>query len=452
MRIVILFLCLFLSVTAVAQKNVQYTMTKEQLEAKKKEIQESIKETEAQLEVVKNKKGATLAELRVLQNQLADRQRLIGSINDQLDNVENTIKLSSKEVLNLRQKLGQLKIRYAQSIRYAYTTRSSYDMIAFLFSSRDFNDAMRRMKYLKKFRDFRRDQVEQIYMTQTQLQHKIGALNVTKEELVNRQKEKVEQTQKLKEETDRQTQVMQELKGQESELLRSIEKNRKIANNVNKAIQHYIEMEMEKARKAAEEEEKHRLAEAKKEANATKTPTSSKEENNPPPAVGPSRIKAPPAAAPELKLTPTDVALASNFEGNKGKMYWPVDKGYISDHFGIHPHPVEQKVMINNDGIDIQTSEDASVKVVFDGTVSRIFSADGSSQIIMVTHGNYFTVYNGLASVSVKEGQHVTTRQVVGKVAVGDDNIPTIKFQIWRGGGKGKMVKLNPEQWLGKAH
>ncbi|MFI5195878.1 MAG: murein hydrolase activator EnvC family protein [Chitinophagales bacterium] len=453
MRIALLFLCLFLTVAAIAQKNVQYTMTKEQLEAKKKEIQESIKETEAQLETIKNKKGATLAELQVLQNKLAERQSLINNINDQLDNVESTIKSSSKEILTLKQKLDQLKIRYAQSIRYAYTTRSSYDMMAFLFSSRDFNDAMRRMKYLKKFRDFRKDQVEQIYMTQTQLQHKIGALNVTKEELVNKQKEKVEQTQKLKEDADKQNQVLQELKGRESELLKSIEKNRKIANNVNKAIQHYIEMEMEKARKAAEEEEKRRLAEAKREANAVKPTAPGKEENNPPPATGPSRVKAQPAAAPELMLTPTDMALASNFEGNKGKLYWPVERGYISDHFGTHPHPVEQKVMIENSGIDIQTDQNATVRAVYDGTVTNIFSpTGGSSESVMIKHGNYFTVYNGLSNVSVTKDQHVTAKQIIGKVGNGDDNIPTINFQIWKAGSKGKSQKLNPELWIGKAH
>ena len=451
MRIAILFLCLFLSVTAVAQKTVQYTMTKEQLEAKKKEIQDAIKETEAELETVKNKKGSTLAELRVLQNKLAERQRLIDNIDDQLGDIERTIKSSSKEVLTLKQKLDQLKIRYAQSIRYAYETRSSYDMLAFLFSSSDFNDAMRRMKYLKKFRDYRKQQVEQIHMTQTQLQHKIGTLNLTKEELVNAQKEKVEQTQQLKQETDQKNQVIEELKGKESELLKSIENNKRIAGRINTAIQHYIEMEMEKAAKAAAaEEEKRRKAEEIAKANAAKATAAEPETNNVTKFTPKERTPA--VSAPELLLTPTDVALASNFEGNKGKLYWPVEKGYIIDRFGPHPHPAQPKVTIDNPGIDIQTDENAPVRSVFDGTVTNVFSVAGSnSQVVMIKHGNYFTVYNGLASVTVTKDQHVTVRQVIGKVADNDENLPVINFQIWKWNGKKSNIKLNPELWIGKA-
>jgi len=460
MRLSIIFFCLALSTASVAQvKTVPYVMTKEEkdrLESEKKRIIAEIKENEAQLEIVKNKKGATMAELRVLQNQLAERQRLIGSINGQLSGIDRTIKQSSKEVGNLKMRLDQQKVRYAQSLRYAYQTRSSYDMLAFLFSSHDFNDAMRRMKYLKKFRDFRREQVGQIHNTQDQLQSKIGKLNADKEELENRQKEKLEQTQKLKEETDMQQQKMQELKGQESELLRNIEKNRAIANRVNKAIERYIQMEMEKARKAAEEEERKRLAEANKNAaaNPANPPAGSGNGNpppgGPPPGTATTTRPRPAVVNPDVLLTPTEEALASSFEGSKGHLNWPVDKGYISDHFGTHPHPAAPKVMIDNAGIDIQTSENAPVKAVYDGTVSRVFSTGGSAQIVMITHGNYFTVYNGLASVSVREGQPVKARQVLGTAATNDENIPTVNFQIWKSGAKKTQVKLNPEQWIGK--
>ncbi len=459
MRLTTILFCMVLATAAMAQqpKAPQYTMTKEQLEAEKKKIIAEIRENEAQLEIVKNKKGATMAELRVLQNQLAERQRLIGSINGQLSGIDRTIKQSSKEVGNLKLRLDQQKVRYAQSLRYAYQTRSSYDMLAFLFSSRDFNDAMRRMKYLKKFRDFRRDQVNQIHSTQDQLQNKIGKLNADKEELENRQKEKLEQTEKLRQETDLQQQKMQELKGQESELLRNIEKNRAVANRVNKAIERYIQMEMEKARKAAEEEERKRLAEASKNApaNPANPPAHPGSTNNPPasgppPGTAPTSRPRPTVVTPDVLLTPTEEALASSFEGSKGRLNWPVDKGYISDHFGTHPHPAAPKVMIDNAGIDIQTSENAPVKAVFEGTVTKVFSTLGSAQIVMITHGNYFTVYNGLTNVTVREGQAIKARQVLGTAALNDENVPTINFQIWKSGAKKTQVKLNPEQWIGK--
>ena len=135
MRVTAFLLCLLLSVSAIAQKQlpVQYTMTKEQYEAERQKILDAINETQQQLDAIKNDKKATMSQLRALQNKLADRQRLIGNINQQLDNIDNTIKTSSTEVGTLKQRLEVLKVRYAQSIRYAYETRSSYDMLAFLF-------------------------------------------------------------------------------------------------------------------------------------------------------------------------------------------------------------------------------------------------------------------------------------------------------------------------------
>ena len=454
MRITGLLLFILLSVCAAAQqKTVEIQYSKEQLQAKRKEIMDAINETQQQLDALKNDKKATMGQLRALQNKLAQRQNLIANINDEMQDIDNTIRSSSKEVDNLKQKLEQLKIRYAQSIRYAYETRSSYDMLAFLFSSTDFNDAMRRMKYLKKFRDFRKQQVEQIRTTQNQLQHKIGTLHAEKaqkDELLTSQQQ---QKQVLLQETNITNQVMQDLKGKESELLKQIESNRRTAAKVDKLITQIIEREIAKATKAAEEEDRKREA-AEKKANATANATNSSNnnntENNPPKVLPHSKPKT--GGSQPLLLTPTDSALSSNFEGNKGKLYWPVEKGFISDHFGTHPHPIETKVMINNTGVDIQTSPGATVRAVFDGTVSTVLTMDGV-KMVMIKHGNYFTVYNNLQSVSVSKEQQVKTNQPIGVVANDDNGEPTVKFAIYKANGKkGGSSNLNPELWLGKAH
>ena len=447
MRITGLLLFILLSVCAAAQqKTVEIQYSKEQLQAKRKEIMDAINETQQQLDALKNDKKATMGQLRALQNKLAQRQNLIANINDEMQDIDNTIRSSSKEVDNLKQKLEQLKIRYAQSIRYAYETRSSYDMLAFLFSSTDFNDAMRRMKYLKKFRDFRKQQVEQIRTTQNQLQHKIGSLNAEKaqkDELLNSQQQ---QKQVLLQETNQTNQVMQDLKGKESDLLKKIEANKKTAAKVNKLINNIIEREIAKATKAAEEEDRRNDA-AEKKAAASAT-SSGSNDNNPPKVLVHSKSK---SDSQPLLLTPTDVALSSNFEGNKGKLYWPVEKGYISDHFGTHPHPIETKVMIDNAGVDIQTSPGATVKAVFEGTVKSI-TVLGGVKMVLIQHGNYFTVYNNLQSTSVSPLQHVSTNQPIGVVANDDNGEPTVNFQIWKVIGKKGSTKLNPETWLGKAH
>lgn len=453
MRISRLIICMLLSVSALAQqKPVEYVPpTKAQLELKRKELQDAINETERQLNDIKKEKNGSLSQLRALQNKLAQRQSLIGNINEEIGGIDNTIRSSSREVLTLKQKLDQSKVRYAQSIRYAYETRSSFGMLAFLFSSADFNDAMRRMKYLKKFRDFRKQQADQIRLSENQLQHKIGELNVTKaqkDELLNKQ---VQQKQELVKETDQTNQVVQQLKGKESELMANIEKNRIVANRVNRAIQVYIEAEMAREAKRAEEEEaKRKAAEAKNPAvTGVKNPAKSATEpaNNIKPSAKPTKTE-----APTLLLTPTDVALASRFEENKGKLYWPVEKGYITDHFGVHQHPLYTHVQINNYGIDIQTDENAPVRAVFDGVVTNVFSADGSTQVVMLAHGNYFTVYSGLANTPLKVNDHVTVKQVIGHVGKNLEELPVINFQIWKSNGSKKQrANLNPEAWIGKA-
>jgi septal ring factor EnvC (AmiA/AmiB activator) len=454
MRIAIGIILLLLSVSAFSQPQVQYSMSKDTLIARRKAIMEAINETEKQLLAIKNDKQATMGQLRALQNKLADRQRLIGNINQELNGIDKDIRVSSREVQTLKQKLEQLKMRYAQSIRYAYTTRSSYDMLAFLFSSRDFNDAMRRMKYLKKFRDFRKYQVLQIHLTQNQLKQKIGTLNAEKtqkDQLLNTQ---VQQKQVLLKETDQTNQVINDLKSKESKLLADIEKNRKVTARINKAINDLIEREMAKAAKAAEEEAKKAGADPSKTAK-TGSKTGIRSSEDPGVAVNNVPRSTPrPRAEVSLMLTPEDVELAGNFEGNKGRMYWPVEKGYITDHFGVHPHPLAPKVMVDQPGVDIQTDENAKVRCVFNGVVTNIFSVTGgNSQIVMVKHGNFFTIYSGLSSVSVRKDDEVNVKQTIGTVSINDEGLPVINFQIWKSGGsKGGNVKLNPEQWIGKAH
>jgi septal ring factor EnvC (AmiA/AmiB activator) len=435
MRIFVSILFVFFSVTALCQSTTQYSMSKEEMMAKRKEIMDAISETEKQLAAIKSDKQATMGQLRALQNKLAERQRLIRNINDEVNDIDNNIRRSSKEVTSLKSKLDHLKERYVQSLRYDYENRSSYDMLAFLFSAHDFNDAWRRMTYLKKFRDYRKQQVEQIRVMQGQLTTKIGTLNQEKN-----QKDKVldvqmQQKQVLVKETEQTNQVVNDLKGKESQLLRDIEKNRATTARINKAINSMIEMEMAKAAKRAEE-----AAAKTKPVGATKPEEA---------APTPGKPRPPRADAPTLMLTPNDIELAKNFEGNKGKLYWPVDKGYIIEHFGEHPHPLAPQVMIDNVGVDIQTDERATIRAVFDGTVSKVFSVSGSAQIVMIVHGNYFTVYSGLATVSVKSGQQVTAKQPIGTVATNSEDLPVINFQVWRSNGH-SQIKLNPEQWIGR--
>ncbi|MBS1688710.1 MAG: peptidoglycan DD-metalloendopeptidase family protein [Bacteroidetes bacterium] len=482
MRLKAFIICILLSFAAAAQQPAP-SAARTELENRRKQIMEAIKQTEEQLDATKKNKNATMGQLRALQAKLAERQRLIGNINDEIGEINNSIQQSSKEVLTLRQQLEQYKMRYAQSLRYAYETRSSYDMMAFLFSSNDFNDAVRRIRYLKKFRDYRKEQVEQIRQTQNQIQNKIGVLNNQKNQKDQLLSTQVQQKQVFEKETNETNEVVKDLKGQEKQLMAEIERNRKAAAKVNKAISDVIRREIEAERRKAEEEERKRQEEERRKllmvgpSNTLPPPSN----NNGHPANGNTKgnvtvnnnaannannnaggnvaatrpvprtnVPAKPAPAYNLSITPEAMALSNSFENNHGRLPWPVEKGFISDQFGRHPHPVYEKVMIENNGIDIRTTPGASARAIFDGKVVNVFSVTGDSWIVIVSHGRYYSVYNGLSKVYVKKDQAVHTKEVIGTVGNNDEGEPTINLQIWKDQGKGSQVKIDPTPWIAR--
>lgn len=450
MRILLFVICLGLCIPVFAQ---QGTTSRADLENKRKEIMDAIRETEEQLEATKKDKKATIGQLRALQNKLAERQKLISNINTQIDQISTNIELSASEVNMLRQKLDELKMRYAQTIRYAYENRSTYDMLAFIFSSSDFNDAVRRMQYLKKFREYRKHQADLIRTTETQIERKIGVLNnekTQKDELLTSQ---VEQKQVLEKETNETNKVVLDLKGREKELTSSIEKNRKAAKQLDRAISDIIRREIEAARKKAEEEAARQAALA-----ASKNPTSKYNTGKPVTTTinlggGKSNATtstAPSSSAPSyaLSLTPEVTALSNNFQANKGKLPWPVSKGFIAEPFGRHQHAVEEKVMVENDGVEIQTTQGASAYAVFDGTVTGVAYVPGMGQFVLINHGQYFTVYSRLTNILVKKGDKVHMKQALGTVMQNDDGVPMIHFELWRVAGNNSSSPVDPATWI----
>lgn len=446
------------------------------LERRRQAILQSIQESQQQLAETKKNKNATLSQLRALQAKLDARLRLISNINEEMDAIDGTIQSSTKEVGHLQSNLEVLKMRYAQSIRYAYASRSSSSMLAFLFSSSDYNDAIRRLKYLKRYRDYRQQQADEIRNTQGRIEHKIGELNTQKQQKNVLLSAEEQQRQVLQQETNETNNVVKELKGREKQLLSDIQKNQKAARQVDRAVAAIIQREIEEqrrraqeeARRAAAAEEARRKAEEQRRlANNSKyggmnvatgsgaSGTSSSGSNSSNPArttssnpssvtsnVNATRPRHQAASVADLSLTPEAQALSNSFAANRGRLPWPVERGTITGQFGLHKHPVAN-VMIENNGIDIQTAPGAAARAVFDGTVTGIFYIAGAGQNVIITHGDYFTVYANLASVSVSKGQSVHTKQAIGTVGNNDDGLPTINFQIWKGRGK-----LNPSSWI----
>ncbi len=469
MRLFSSFILVLLSVSVLAQQP-----TREELEQRRKQLLETIRETESQLAATKQNTKATMGELRALQAKLAGRQKLINNINQEIDQIGNSIHQSSSEIEKLRGNLDILKAPYAQSVRYAYKSRSSYDMLAFLFSSNDFNEAMRRMKYLKRYRDYRKDQADQIRLTQTKLQEEVSNLNSEKAKKDILLAAEEQQKQAIEEDKNKTNDVIKELKGQEKELTAKIMKNRRIQQQIDKAVEEIIRKELELARKKAEEERKRREAEEKRlreeeerrkalAANTASKPASNITVNNntpnppPPPADKPAAkpttaTTTVTATRPEVKrpeqnygLTPEAAALSNNFESNKGKLPWPVEKGFISLGYGPYKHPIAEKVTLYNNGVNITTNTGANVRACFEGTVSRVFTMDNKNWNVIISHGRYFTLYMNLSKVFVKLDQKVSTKQNIGTAAVNEDGESVVNFQIWV-----ETNKVNPEPWIAR--
>ncbi|MBZ0100481.1 MAG: peptidoglycan DD-metalloendopeptidase family protein, partial [Taibaiella sp.] len=352
--------------------------------------------------------------------------------------------------------------------------RSSYDMLAFLFSSNDFNEAFRRMKYLKRYRDYRKDQAEQIRTTQAKLQGEINSLNTekAKKDLLLTAEE--QQKQAIEEDKNKTDRVIKELKGQEKDLTAKILKNRRIQQQIDKAVEEMIRKELELARKKAEEERRQREAEERRlreeeekrkalAANTTTKPGSNIAVNNNAGRVGPPANTAAPASKPaatatppkpkpvpskpayDYGLTPEAAALSNSFESNRGKLPWPVEKGYISLGFGPYKHPIAEKVTLDNLGVNISTAPGATIRSSFEGTVLKVFTMDGKNWNVLINHGRYSTLYMNLSDVTVKSNQKVSTKQSIGKAAVNEDGESVINFQVWL-----ETKKQNPELWIAR--
>ncbi len=483
MRRIAIIIFVFLSLSTFAQQQ----PTRSELEKRRQGIMESIRQTEEQLEATKRDKNATIGQLRALQNKLAQRQNLINNINQEIGQINNNITKSSNEVNHLKENLVTLKLRYAQSVRAAYKSRSSYDMLAFLFSSTDFNEAMRRLKYLKKYRDHRKEQATQIRIAQGEIVRKIDVLNNEKAQKDVLLTAEMQQKTAIQDETNETNKVVKDLKGREKDLLADIDKNKKAAKQLDRAVAEIIRREIEIARKKAEEEQRRKAEEErrKKEEEARlaaaktsngmsvntgsglKTIGNAPASNNTKPNT-PTTAASKPATtnntaptnntpvatvAPRPKvvnnynysLTPEAAALSSNFESSKGRLPWPVEKGFVSDGFGRHQHPVAEKVTVDNNGIDIRTSTNATARAVYEGVVSKVFYISGRNWNVLISHGRYYTLYSMLENVSVKADQKVSTKQPIGTVGVNDDGETVINFQVWREGNK-----LDPSAWIAR--
>ncbi|MCB2221481.1 MAG: peptidoglycan DD-metalloendopeptidase family protein [Bacteroidetes bacterium] len=378
---------------------------KSKLQENKKKIEEEIKYNSKLLDETKKTKTTTLNQLVILKKQISDRERLIDNLNEEIRTTNHQIELNNEILADLKRDLLNLKEEYAQMIYYAYKNRNSFDRLMFVFSSHDFNQAYRRIKYFQQYTAYRETQAELITQTQNEISLTIEELEVFRNQKFTLLAKQEEERDKLNQERDQQNRAYQSLSRKEKELAATIKAKEKAAKKLQSEIEKIIAEEI-------------RLASEKSGTTATGT----------------------------FALTPDEMELSANFLQNQGGLPWPVERGIISSTFGEHPHPVLKQVKTKNNGIDILTDEGMEARAIFGGEVTRVMSIPNYNYVVMIRHGEYLTVYSNLVEVYVTRGQKIETKQTLGKIYTDIKDLKTeLHFEIW----KGKTL-LNPEGWLAK--
>lgn len=408
----------------------QPAQDKSQLEKERKEIQKELNEIQSQYNKVKGQTKQTVGQLNILKRKISLQEQYIGSINKEIKGIDDDIYLSNLEIYRLQKQLDTLKSQYAKTVVYAYKNRSSYDYLNFIFSANSFNDAIRRISYLKSYRAYREKQVGTILETQQLIaqrkQQQLGRKQQKNVALDNQTKQ-VEELAIQKKEKDV---IVAQLKSKEKDLSKQIAAKKKKDRDLQNAITAIVRREIEAAKKEAE-------AKAKAEADAKKKADDLAKKNKP--AENPATVKPgtnpatnpttttttkrnEPAKKPDsyLNFNATDVALNNKFELNKAKLPWPVDNGVVTLNFGNNK--IDNTLLtFDNPGLTISTpSSGVPVKAVFDGEVSGVYNL-GDGMAITIRHGKYFTTYSNLSSVTVSKGSTVKTGQQIGKAGKDDD-------------------------------
>ena len=405
------------------------------LEKERQQIQKELKEIQGMYDQIKAKKKQSIGQLTILNRKIALQEQYLNNINREIRAIDDDIYLANLEIYRLTRQVDTLKQQYARTVVYAYKNRSNYDYLNFIFSASSFNDAVRRVSYLKNYRAYRAKQMQTILQTQDQIakrkQQQLGRKEQKNIVLTNQTKE-VQVLAVQKKEKDA---VVNELKSKEKELANQIAAKKKRDREVQNAINAIVRREVEAARKAAADEI------ARKNANITPTVITTTEKGT---AKGTTR-RTDPAAKPEsyLNLNATDVALNSNFQANKLKLPWPVDNGVVTVRYG-NQKVENTNLTFDSPGITIATpSAGMPVKAIFEGEVSAVYAV-GDAMAITIRHGRYFTTYVNLSGVTVSKGAQVKTNQVIGRSGSNEDGDGgQIDFILMM-----EARNLDPQQWL----
>ena len=377
--------------------------TVESLEKKIKSIQKDIKLAEKLLKETSKDKEATINQVTLLQTQIKQRENLIKTYQNQVNALNKEIQKNKNGIAAAQKDLALFQKEYANLLLIAYRNKGKTNNLLFVFSSEDFNQAMRRMRYIQELNDQVKVKIEEIKDTQEKINKQLNANENNKKEIEKVLAKEKEEKASLVKDRDKLNKDLASLKKKESQIQKDIKKKENETKKLKKEIEKII---AEEIRKAKEREEL-----AKK--NNTKS---------------------------------VDYNLSSSFAQNKGKLPYPVEQGIITGRYGLTQHPTQKKVTVNNNGVDISTTKGAKARSVFDGEVCFVTS-QGNNNAILIRHGLYFTLYSNIEKIFVKTGDKVKTGQEIGRIHTNvSDGKTILHFEIWQE----NRTTVNPALWIRK--
>jgi septal ring factor EnvC (AmiA/AmiB activator) len=361
------------------------------------QLEKEINYTNELLKSTQKGKEDSYYKIDLLSRQISQHERILLTIQQEITSISNDIDAKQLEIRKKESELTALKDEYAKMIYFANRNRSSYDKLMFLFASKDFNQAYKRLKYFEQYSYYRKNQIRLIQDRQKSLDSKVKLLEKDRAEKMRLRLKESQTKEKLNQQTIDQQRGLNRLQSQEKSLKADLRKKENQRLALVKAVEKLITKEAEKSKKTA--------------------------------------------------LTPEELTLSGNFENNQGKLPWPVDRGVLFSSFGEHAHPYLKGIITRNDGIDIATEEGAQARAVFDGEVRSIISVPGTANFaILIKHGNYFTLYSNITKAIVSPGEKVRVKQNLGEIYKDPtDQSTKLQFQLWK-----NTTKMNPINWLKK--
>ena len=414
------------------------TSQQEKLEERKAQIQREIRENESLLQSVKKKEKTAVNVIIIQNNKIKLKEKLIQTTEKQTKLLNNDMYINQVQINKLKKELKELKEDYAKMILKSYKSRSEQSRAMFILSSENFQQAYKRVQYMKQYTNYRKLQGEEIQSKSVELIDYNGKLDVQKTEKEKLIAEKEKERLSLLKEKMEQQKLVESIKKDKNKIASEIKKKQQEAKAIDRQIDRLIREAIAEANRKAAMEKAMEKAKAQSKAESK---VETKEELK---TRAKSLVSTAPVSSSKIELTPEAKIIADNFKANRGRLPFPVEKGFISLGYGDQPHPVYKTLTVHNSGVEITTEQGAAARAVFDGVVTSVIVLSPVNKAVMIQHGDYFTVYQNLSSVNVSKGDNVSRKQSIGRVRTnGETGKTVIKFLILQ-----NTTYNNPSSWL----